>query len=224
MNQNPETVPPPYISALVDELATWIAGATAPGVRDEARESYSLRESAVNAQLHALGWDAVLADTGQWKPIPVGYTIVCNPPDPHFYPHRCYQMPEGPEVWRTLWEGEREVRFVRWREAYAYVFRHLAQEQAQLPRQRFCVRAPGTQGGDDYMALSADHALQLHLQRWVSLSWITPQRAVELQLAVFEHRGERTFYCAACQHAPCKYTPEEKWPMSAAPGWIGDSL
>jgi hypothetical protein len=47
---------------------------------------------------------------------------------------------------------------------------------------------------------------------------------VELQFDVFEHCGSSTFYCRACQHAPCKYTPGSQWPMPASPGWISSSL
>jgi hypothetical protein len=220
---NPSKIPP-YVYALVAGLEQWIAAATAQGVRDEVGERYSSLEDNINAQLRMLGWDAVLADTGHWVPIPAGYTLINNPPDPHFYPQRCYQVPEGPAEWRTLWDGDREEHFTNWREAYTFVFSYLAQEQARLPRKRFRVRQPQTCGGDDYVATSAEQALYLHLHYWLELGWITTQRAVELQLDVFEHCGERTFYCRACQHAPCKYTPVEKWPISATIGWIGSSL
>jgi hypothetical protein len=220
---NPSKIPP-YISALVAELEQWIRAATAPGVSDADGENYSLLEDGINVQLQALGWNAVLdAETGRWVPIPDGYSIIYNPPDPYYYPQRCYKVPEGPDQWRTLWDGDREVHFTTWRGAYTFVFIHLAQAQAQLARKRFCVRPPKTWGGNDYVATSADHALQLHLHYWLSLGWITTQRAVELQFDVFEHCGDRTFYCPACQHAPCKYTPDGKWPIPAVPGWIGSS-
>jgi hypothetical protein len=220
---NPSKIPP-YISALVAELEQWIRAATAPGVSDAEGESYSLIEDNINAQLRALGWDATLADTGHWVPVPSGFTIINNPPDPHFCLQRCYQVPEGPAQWRHLWQEEREVRFTNWRAAYAFVFTYLAQEQAQLPRKRFCVRPPGTWGGDEYVATSADQAQHLHLNYWLSLGMITTQQAVDLQLRVFEHCGDSGFYCDACQHAPCKYSPDSRWPMPETPGWVGSSL
>jgi hypothetical protein len=212
---------PHDIVALVAELEHWIKAAIAPGVSD----AYSLLEDAINVQLQALGWGAVLnAENGGWVPIPAGYTIINNPPDPHFYPQRCYQVPEGPAQWRTLWIDNCEVHFLTWHEAYTFVFMHLAQEQAQLPRKRYCVRPPKTWGGNDYVATSADHAVHLHLHYWLSLGWITTQRAGELQFDVFEHCGDRGFFCNACQHAPCKYTPAEKWPLPDQPGYVAASL
>lgn len=216
---------PPYITALVAELEQWIRAATAPGVDDAAGENYSQLEDGINAQLCVLGWSAALdPETDRWKPVPNGYAIVCNPPDSSYYPQRRYTIPEGPDQWRPLWDGEREVCFAAWSEAYTFVFTHLAQEQAQLARRRFCVRAPSTSGGNDYVATSAAQALLLHLHYWLSLGWITTRRAVELHLEVFEHVGDRTFYCPACQHAPCKFTPESQWPMPSMPAWIGSSL
>ena len=216
---------PPHVLALVTELEQWIKAATASGVSDADAERYSALEQAISMQLQVLGWSAVLnGETSRWTPIPDGNTIVSNLPDPCFYPQRRYQVPEGPAQWRTIWDADREVRCTTWREAYAFVFTHLAQEQEQLPRKRFCVRPPNTWGGDDYVATSAGQALQLHLNYWLAHGWVTAEQAVTLPLHVFEHCGDRNFYCRACQHAPCKYTPGEQWPLPAAPGWIGSSL
>jgi len=215
---------PQHISTLVAELERWIAAATRRGVNDEDAEEASVQEAAINVQLQALGWDAVLnAETGRWVPIPNGYTIVNNPPNPYYYPQRCYKLPECPDQWRPLWNGEQEVRFPSWKEAYAWVFTYQAQEYAQLPLKRFRVRPPGTWGGNDYVATAAEQALQMHLNYWLSLGWITAQKSVELHLHMYEHCGDRTFYCSACQHAPCKYVPSEKWPMPPTPGWIASS-
>lgn len=221
---NPSKIPA-YIHALVTDLERWIAAATGPGVSDADGERYSMREDAINAQLQALGWSATLnAETGHWVPIPDGYAVIHNLPDPYYYPQRCYKVPEGPDQWRTLWDGEREVQFTTWHKAYTFVFTHLAGAQAQLPRKRFRVRPPQTSGGNDYVATSAEQALQLHLHYWLSLSWITTQRAVELRLDVFEHCGDHGFYCRACQHAQCKFSPESQWPLPIMLGWIGSSL
>jgi len=76
---------PQHISTLVAELERWIAAATRRGVNDEDAEEASVQEAAINVQLQALGWDAVLnAETGRWVPIPNGYTIVNNPPNPYY--------------------------------------------------------------------------------------------------------------------------------------------
>jgi len=133
MNLYAPTTVPSHISSLVAELEKVIAAATARGMGDEVGEQYSLLEADINGQLRSLGWDATLADSGHWVPIPAGYTVINNPPDPYFYPQCCYQIPERPPQWRTLWDEGREVRFAIWRDAYAFVFSHLTWEQAQLP-------------------------------------------------------------------------------------------
>jgi hypothetical protein len=209
---------PRHIADLVSALERWIQAASLTGSSYEQAESYSLSESEIQAQLHVLGWDAVLnAETGRWAPIPAGYTIVANPPDQYYYPQRCYQIPEGPAQWHTLWEDAREVRFTSWHEAYSFVFAHLAQEQAQLPQKRFCVRPLQTCGGDDYLAISAEQAVQMHRNYWCAARGLTPGEAVCQPLHVFEHCGDKGFYCWACQHAPCKYTLAEQWSLEEPP-------
>jgi hypothetical protein len=223
MSVNSTTIPQ-HISLLVAELERWIKAATAHGVSDTDAERYSAFEQTISIQLQVLGWGAVLnTETGRWVPIPDGYTIIHNPPDPYYYPQRRYEMPEIPSRWRTLWEGEQEMHFANWKEAYTFVFVHQAKQQTQLPLKRFCVRPPDTWGGNDYVANTADQALQLHLNYWIALDWITAQQAVHMPLHVFEHCGERGFYCRACQHAPCKYVPEEKWPIPGVAGWIASA-
>jgi len=147
MNLYSPTTVPSHISSLVAELEKVIAAATARGMGDEVGEQYSLLEADINGQLRSLGWDATLADNGHWVPIPAGYTVINNPPDPYFYPQRCYQIPEGPPQWYTLWDDDREVRFAIWQDAYAFVFSHQEWEQAQLPWHRYRVRPPNTWGG-----------------------------------------------------------------------------
>ncbi len=206
---------PGHIVDLVAELDRLVKAANFPGIPDEQAESASLCEAEVQTQLGLLGWGAVLNEhTERWVPCPAGYTIVHNPPDPLYYPQRRYSIPEHPDRWEYLWCGKDKRGFLDWDEAYAFVFVYDAQAQAHLPLQRYCVRPPDTWGGNDYVAWSAEQAVQMHRNYWCAVGWLTPAKAVQLPLQAFEHCGDRGFYCRACQHAPCKYTPAEQWPLA----------
>jgi hypothetical protein len=215
---------PRHISQLIDELGQCIQSATAPGVSDASADGYASVEDRLTSQLRALGWGAVLADSGRWMAVPAGYTIVHNPPDPTFSPQRRYPVPEAPDRWLPIWEEGSEVCFPAWGEAYAYVFTHWAREQALLPIKRFRVRPATTYGGDDYAAATADLALHLHLNTWLSRGALTVPQVLTVDLVVFEHGRGDGFYCQACQHAPCTYTPPSGWTLPPAAGWIGSSF
>lgn len=114
---------PQQIFQLVAELEKCIKRATRSGVKDEEAEIASLRETALNRQLQALGWGSVCNEQGRWLPIPDGYTIISNPPDdPHYYPQQRCSTPASSNQWKTLRQGEQEVRFLTWHQAYTFVF------------------------------------------------------------------------------------------------------
>jgi hypothetical protein len=208
-----ESLPiPQHIEELVAELDRCMQSATQGGQGVAEEISPSIAESVIRAQLLALGWDAVFDPEQKcWVPIPARYTIIVSKdPGPYYYPQRCYEVPEAPDRWLTIWESKQEVRFLDWREAYLFVFAHRKQEQAHLPQKRFCVRPPGTWGGDEYLASSALEAEQIHRNYWLQYRWVTVAQAVSQPLEVFEHKVSGVgFYCPACQHAPCKYSKEQ---------------
>jgi hypothetical protein len=209
---------PRHILALVAELEQAVLAATAPERGDGQRELSSIRECEIEAQLSALGWGAVLnEETQHWVPILCAYTIVHNLPDSLYYPQRCYPLPEHPARWEYLWEGKVRVGLPNWMAAYAFVFAYDRRERSQLPRKHFCVRLPGTCGGNEYVATSAGDAERMHRNYWLDEQRLTPTEVVNLPLQVFEHSGGRTVYCSACQHAPCAYAPPPGQSASDAP-------
>lgn len=120
MNTQPKI--PKDILRLVAELEKCICTGNRSGVRDEEAEIASQRETALNTQLQALGWGAVCNEQGRWLPIPEGYTIISNPPDPYYYPQQRCSTPASSNQWKTLRQGEQEARFLTWHQAYTFVF------------------------------------------------------------------------------------------------------
>lgn len=196
---------PEYIYRLVADFGRWVEAAIQPGANEGDVFTYGLYEDEIKEQLSVLGWGVVLNDnTARWLPCPPAYFIAQNPPDALYYPQRRYEVPERPDRWEYIWDGSQKVGFSNWEQAYRFLFTHDELIQKDLPLKHYGICSPVACADANYIARTAEQAVQIYLNTCVANNWMTLAQVVRQRVNVYEHCVGLSCYCVACQHLPCK--------------------